>query len=47
MQTLSFITNKPPEVDPGAAWYMSINAYYDSSKAMDTLDYQVIKILKN
>lgn len=46
MQTLSLITNKPPEVDPGVARYMSVKAYYDSSKAINTLGYQIIPVSK-
>ncbi len=44
MQTLSMITNKAPDVDPGVANYMSVNAFYDSSKAMNNLDYKVISV---
>jgi len=41
MQLLSHFTKKPPELDPGTARYMSINAYYDSTKAQQELSYQV------
>jgi len=41
MQFLSSFTNKPPEVDPGMARYMSVKAYYDSSKAVKELGYRV------
>jgi dihydroflavonol-4-reductase len=46
LQTLSFITNKSPQIDPGVARYMSVKAYYDSSKAINTLGYQVIPVSK-
>jgi len=41
MQFLSAFTKKPPELDPGTARYMSVKAYYDSSKAQQELNYQV------
>ena len=41
MQTISEFTNKAPEMDPGNARYMSINAWYKSSKAIETLGYQI------
>lgn len=41
MQFLSRFTNRPPELDPGTARYMSINAYYDSTKAQNELNYQI------
>ncbi len=44
MQTLSIITNKAPDVDPGLANYMSVNAFYDSSKAVNELDYKVVPV---
>jgi len=41
MQTISEFTNQAPEMDLGNARYMSINAWYDSSKAIKTLGYQI------
>jgi dihydroflavonol-4-reductase len=37
-------TNKPPQLNPGMARYMSITASYDSSKARNELDYKVSKM---
>lgn len=44
MQFISIFTNKPPEVDPGVARYMSVNAYSDSSKAVKELDYKLVPV---
>jgi len=41
MQFLSNFTNKPPELDPGVARYMSVKAYYNSDKAESELAYKV------
>lgn len=41
MQTISAFTGKPPEIDPGMAGYMSVKAFFDSSKAIRELDYVV------
>ena len=46
MQTISAFTGKAPEIDPGNARYMSINAWYDSSKAIKELDYKLVPVLK-
>ncbi len=46
MQSLSAITKKPPEIDPGMARYMSIKAYYTSARAEETLGYQVLPLQK-
>ena len=46
MQTISAFTGKAPEIDPGNARYMSINAWYDSSKAIKELDYKLVPIPK-
>ncbi len=46
MQTLSALTNKPPEIDPGVARYMSVNAFYNSSKAINDLNYKVLPVSK-
>jgi len=44
MQLISGFTRKPPEVDPGMARYMSIKAYYDSSKAEWELGYRILPL---
>lgn len=44
MQTISIFTCKAPEMDPGNARYMSINAWYDSSKAIKELDYKLVSV---
>lgn len=44
MQHISYFTNKAPEVDPGMARYMSINAYTDNSKAIKELNYKVVPV---
>ena len=44
MPLVSVFTGQPPEVDPGMARYMSVNAYYDSSKAVRELGYQVVPL---
>lgn len=44
MQTLSVFTGKAPEIDPGNARYMSVNAWYDSSKAVKELNYHIIPV---
>lgn len=43
-EALSRLTGKAPEVDPGMARYMSVNAYYDSSKAERELGYKVVPL---
>ncbi len=47
MQFLSNFSGKAPEMDPGNARYMSINAWYDSSKAIKELDYQITPTTKS
>lgn len=47
MQTISEFTNQAPEMDLGNARYMSINAWYDSSKAIKTLGYQITPTTKS
>jgi len=44
MQTLAAFTGKAPEMDPGNARYMSVNAYYNSSKAVKELDYKLVPV---
>ena len=46
MQTISEFTGKAPDIDPGNARYMSINAWYDSSKAIKELDYKLFPVPK-
>lgn len=41
MEALSALTKKPPEMNPGQARFMSVKAYYDSSKAVRELGYAV------
>lgn len=47
MQFISEFTKKAPEIDPGNARYMSLNAWYDSSKAIKELDYQITPTSKS
>ena len=44
MEALSGVTGQPPEVDPGMARYMSVNAYYSSEKAVRDLGYNVVPL---
>ena len=44
LQFISNFTNKPPEVDPGVARYLSINAFADSTKATRKLNYKIVSI---
>jgi len=46
MQLLSEITGKPPEIDPGMARYMSVNAFYDSSKAVREIGFKIVPLEK-
>jgi len=46
MQTISEFTGRAPDIDPGNARYMSINAWYDSSKAIKELDYKLFPVPK-
>jgi dihydroflavonol-4-reductase len=46
METISEFTRKAPEMDPGNARYMSMNAWYDSSKAIKELDYKLTTVQK-
>ncbi len=41
MQTLAAVTGIPPDIDPGMARYMSVNAFFDSAKAVRELDYVI------
>ncbi len=47
MEAISFFTNKAPDTDPGNARYMSINAWYDSSKAIKELGYKITPLSKS
>ena len=47
MQTISEFTNQAPEMDLGNARYMSINAWYDSSKAIKYLNYKSTSVSKS
>ena len=47
MQTISEFTKEAPEMDLGNARYMSINAWYDSSKAIKTLGYRITPTSKS
>jgi dihydroflavonol-4-reductase len=44
LQFISSFTGKAPEIDPGNARYMSVNAWYDSSKAIKELDYKLVPV---
>jgi len=44
METLSYFTKKPPEMNPGQARFMSCKAYYDSSKAVRELGYRILPL---
>lgn len=46
MQTISGFSGKAPDMDPGNARYMSVNAWYDSSKAVKQLDYKLTTLQK-
>jgi dihydroflavonol-4-reductase len=46
LEVSSFFTGAPPEVDPGMARYLSVNAYYDCSKAVRTLGYRVVPLAR-
>jgi nucleoside-diphosphate-sugar epimerase len=44
MEFISDFTKKPPEVDPGMARYMSVKAYYDSTKAVRELGFCILPL---
>jgi dihydroflavonol-4-reductase len=46
MEFVSGFSGKPPEVDPGMARYMSVNAFYDSSKAVRDLGFNILPLQK-
>lgn len=46
METISEFTRKAPEMDPGNARYVSLNAWYDSSKAINEIGYKIIPVQK-
>ena len=41
-ETIAGFTGKPPQINPGMAYYMSCNAYFDSAKAVRELGYRVL-----
>ena len=47
MQTLAEFTGKAPDMDPGNARYVSINAWYDSYKALKALNYTITPTTKS
>lgn len=44
METISDLTGKPPEMNPGMARYMTCYPYYDSSKAVRELDFRILPL---
>ncbi len=40
-ETLAAFTGKPPQMNPGMAFYMSCNAFYSSDKAIADLGYKI------
>lgn len=44
MEFISQFTNKPPEMNPGQARYMTVYPYYDSSKAVRELDFKILPL---
>ncbi len=44
LEWISYITNKPPEIDPGIARCVSVNVFANSSKAVRELDYKIISV---
>ena len=46
MEFISDFTNKPPDMNPGQARYMTVYAHYDSSKAMHELDFKIVPVSK-
>ena len=44
MEFISGFTNKPPELNPGQARYMSVYPKYDSSKAEKELDFKCVPV---
>jgi len=44
MEFLSTFTNKPPELNPGQARYMSVFPRYDSSKAVEELGFRSVPV---
>jgi dihydroflavonol-4-reductase len=46
MQILASFTNKAPDMDPGNARFMSVDAYVDSSKAVRELGYVMLPVQK-
>lgn len=44
LESISEVTRRPPQMNPGMARFMSKPAYYDSSKAVTALGYQVVPL---
>ena len=44
LELLSAFTGKPPEMNPGQARFMSVKAYYDSTKAVKELGYRIVSL---
>lgn len=44
MEFISEFTNKPPEMNPGQARYMTVYPYYDSSKAVRELGFKILPL---
>ena len=44
MELASRLTGRPPDLDPGMARYMSIRAWYDSSRAQRDLAYRLVPL---
>lgn len=43
-ELLAGFTGSPPDMNPGMARYMSVHAYYDSSKAVRELGYRIVPV---
>jgi len=41
-ETIASLTGKPPQINPGMAYYMSCNANYSSDKAIAQLGYKIV-----
>ncbi|HWR69281.1 MAG TPA: hypothetical protein VN416_09685, partial [Desulfomonilia bacterium] len=40
----AMFTGRPPDMNPGMARYMSVNAWYDSTKAVRDLGYRIVPV---
>jgi nucleoside-diphosphate-sugar epimerase len=43
-EAIASLTGKPPQINPGMAYYMSCKAYYSSDKAIAELGYRVVPL---